>query len=216
MPIYDAKYYSPNYGYPKGSKGRRGYAINGIGVHITGGEWQSNYNWVTNPKSNASYNCIVQRDGSKILLVEESDAAYSHGKIDNSKKAWPLLKPGVNPNLHTLSISRVGSNQNIWEPPQMESIEEMIRYYSKKYGFPLQYPHVFSHKDIDNVERWYCPGEPFINELYKRLSKTVHPVQPIQPKPVEPKPVTPVEPKPRPKLNPRIQRIKEWIRIGKR
>ena len=141
MGIYDAVYQSPNFGYPKGSAGRRNEKIIGVGVHISGAEWQSNYSWIMNASANASYNAIIKRDGSIISLVPEQNAAYSHGKID--KSTWPLLKSGVNTNLYTLSVARVGSNQNIWDKPQMDSTVKLILYWAKKYNFKPEWPHVF-------------------------------------------------------------------------
>ncbi len=174
--IYQDKYFSPNFGYPKGKKGRNGHKVIGIGIHISGGEWTSNYNWIMNPKANASYNTIIDRAGKIIQLVPESDAAYSHGKI--VKPSWPLLKPGVNPNLYTLSASRVGSNQNLWEPAQMDSMVKYILYVADKYGFEPKWPYVFGHCHIDSVGRWYCPGKPFLDELYNRLARASYtPVQ---------------------------------------
>ena len=184
--IYDLKYYSPNFGYPKGSKGRRGQQIIGVGTHISGAEWQSNYNWIMNPAANASYNAIILRDGRIVQLVPEEDAAYSHGKI--TKPSWPLLKSGVNPNLYTLSVARVGSNQNTWDAAQMNSMVRLIMYWAGKYSFKPEWPAVFGHKHIDSVDRWYCPGDPFLTELYKRLKLAAPSPTPIQPWPNYPIP----------------------------
>ena len=167
--MYDEFIKSPNFGYPRrGTTGRQGQKIIGVGVHISGGEYPGNIAWLTNPKSTASYTVLVKRDGKAVQLVDESNAQWAHGAIRSSK--WPLLKSGVNPNLFTLAISRVGSNQNLWDPPQMDTIVRIIRAWSKKYNFPAEWPHVFGHKDIDAVNRWYCPGDPFLKELYVRLA----------------------------------------------
>ena len=88
--IYDEAYSSPNFGYPRGAPGRGGQKITGIGLHISGATWQSNYNWIMNPAANASYNAIVKDDGTVVSLVPEQNAAYSHGRIN--KATWPLLK----------------------------------------------------------------------------------------------------------------------------
>ena len=173
MTIYNEVYKSPNFGYPKGSAGRKGHKIIGVGVHITGAEWQSNYNWIMNPAANASYNAMIKRDGTIVSFVPEENAAYSHGKI--LKPNWPLLKAGVNPNLYTLSVSRVGSNQNLWDAPQMESTVRLILHWADKYEFEPRWPYVFGHKHIDSVGRWFCPGDPFLNELYKRLEAELKP-----------------------------------------
>jgi N-acetyl-anhydromuramyl-L-alanine amidase AmpD len=179
LSIYDETYQSPNHGYPKGSKGRNGQKIIGVGVHITGAEWASNKSWIMNPAATASYNAMIKRDGSIVSFVAEENAAYSHGKI--LKPTWPLLKSGVNPNLYTLSVSRVGSNQNLWDTPQMESTVALILYWAQKYNFEPRWPYVLGHKHIDGVGRWFCPGDPFLNELYKQLEAATAEVKPVYP-----------------------------------
>jgi N-acetyl-anhydromuramyl-L-alanine amidase AmpD len=186
--VYHETYYSPNFGYPKGTTGRRGYRIEGAGVHITGAEWASNYSHIMNPSSNASYNALIKRDGTRVSLVAEDSCAYSHGKLNNA--TWPLLKWGANPNWYSLSVSRVGSNQNVWDPPQMESMLELLKHWSEKYGFPLARPHIFGHFEIDSVDRWYCPGRPFFDELVRRMATSQI---------VIPEPEPPLEPGPKPK-----------------
>ena len=173
MTIYDEVHRSPNFGYPKGSSGRNGQKIIGVAVHISGAEWQSNQSWIMNPVANASYNALIKRDGKIAQFVEEHNAAYSHGKINRPN--WPLLKSGANPNLYTLSVSRVGSNQNLWDAPQMDSTVRLILYWAKRYNFEPKWPYVFGHKHIDSVGRWFCPGDPFLTELYKRLEAATAP-----------------------------------------
>ena len=185
--VYDEIYNSPNFGYPKGNSGRNGQKIIGVGVHITGAEWASNKSWIMNPAANASYNAIVKRDGKIALFVPEESAAYSHGRIE--KPNWPLLKTGVNPNLYTLSVSRVGSNQNLWDKPQMDSTVALILHWAKKYGFKPEWPYVFGHKHIDSVGRWFCPGDPFLAELYKQLEIATKPAAPQPEWPTYPIPV---------------------------
>ncbi len=185
--VYDEVYNSPNQGYPRGTKGRNGHKIEGVCVHITGAEWPSNKSWIMNPAANASYNAIVKRDGDIALFVPEENAAWSHGKIE--KSSWPLLKQGVNPNLYTLSVSRVGRNQNLWDRPQMDSTVALILHWAKKYNFEPRWPHVFGHKHIDSVGRWFCPGDPFLNELYKQLEMATTPVPPPPLYPTYPIPV---------------------------
>jgi hypothetical protein len=181
--MYDEIYQSPNWGYPRGTRGRAGQKIIGVGVHISGAEWPSNHAWIMNPSACASYNVLVKRDGKAAMFVDPANPAWSHGAIN--KPNWPLLKSGVNPNLYTLSISRVGSDQRKWDEPQMETTVRIIRAWANEYGFKPEWPHVFGHKHIDSVGRWFCPGDPFLNELYKRLEAEVkpRPVYPLYPIP---------------------------------
>ncbi len=182
---YDEIYSSPNWGYPRGRPGRNGHKPIGIGVHIGGGFFQSNYNHIMNPGAQASYNAYVKLDGSVVQFVAEENPAWSHGKID--KPSWPLLKSGVNPNLYTLSISREGSNQNTWQPEQMVSTIKVLKYWSEKYGIPLKRPYIFGHFEIDSVGRWYCPGKPFFDALIAEIEKVE--VKPEQPEPEIKKPI---------------------------
>ncbi len=171
MGIYDEVYQSPNFGYPKGQSGRRGHghdgSIIGIGIHVSGATFQSNYNWIMNPSANASYNALIKDNGAIVSLVPEGNPAYSHGRI--IKPSWPLLKKGVNPNIYTLSVARTGSNQNTWTTAQMESTIRLLEYWSGKYDIPLQRPYIFGHFEIDSEGRWYCPGKPFFDALIEQL-----------------------------------------------
>ncbi len=169
MSLYDATYRSPNYGYPKGTHGRRGQKIIGICLHITGAAWQSNYNWIMNPAANASYNAVVRDDGSVVSLVPEENAAYSHGRINRA--TWPLLQTGVNPNLYTLSLARTGANQRTWTTAQLNSTLKVLQSWSRAYDIPLKRPYIFGHFEIDSVGRWYCPGEGFFNRVTTELAK---------------------------------------------
>ncbi len=185
MGIYDEVYQSPNFGYPrKGASGRKGHghdgSILGIGIHVSGAEWQSNYSWIMNPSANASYNAIIKDDGSIVSLVPEQNPAYSHGRIN--KPSWPLLKSGVNPNIYTLSVARTGSNQNTWTTAQMDSTIKLLKYWSEKYNIPLKRPYIFGHFEIDSVGRWYCPGKPFFDAVIKELEKIENEPKPELPK----------------------------------
>ncbi len=169
MSVYDEIYSSPNFGYPKGSFGRNGHRIEGICLHITGAHWRSNYSWIMNPVSNASYNAVIKDDGTVVSLVPEQNAAYSHGRVN--KATWPPLKTGVNPNLYTLSLARTGSNQNTWTPEQLASTLYVLKYWGRIYDLPLKRPYIFGHFEIDSIERWFCPGERFFERVISELSK---------------------------------------------
>ncbi len=170
--MYDAILSSPNFGYPKGSHGRNGHKILGIGLHISGATWESNRNWIMNPAANASYNAIVRDDGFVISLVPEENAAYSHGRINRA--TWPLLKGSVNPNLYTLSLARTGSNQRTWSKEQLQGTLKVLQVWSREYDIPLKRPYIFGHFEIDSVNRWYCPGEEFFDRVMTELAKINH------------------------------------------
>ena len=184
MTIYDERYSSPNFGYPKGSFGRCGQTIIGIGLHITGATWQSNYSWIMNPAANASYNAVVRDDGSVVQLVPEQNAAYAHGRIN--QPTWPLLKSGVNPNLYTLSLARTGSNQNTWTPQQLQSTLKVLKHWAALYNIPLKRPYIFGHFEIDSAGRWYCPGRGFFDRVISELESGAVADERAAVKPAEP------------------------------
>ena len=167
--MYDAYYESPNFGYPRGTYGRNGQEIIGAGLHISGGPFSSTKNYIMQLRAEASYNALIDKDGSIISLVPEQNAAYSHGGINSP--TWPLLKPNLNPNLYTLSVARSGTNQNTWTRAQLDSTVKLLKYWGGKYDFPLERPYVFGHFEI-TVRRRYCPGEEFFNKVIEELAKT--------------------------------------------
>ncbi len=175
--MYSAFFQSPNFGYPKGSFGRGGHEIIGIGLHISGAHWESNYHHIMNPGANASYNAIIRDDGSAVSLVAESNAAYSHGRVD--RPTWPLLKSGINPNLYTLSLARTGSNQNTWTPEQLTGTLRVLRAWGQKYNIALRRPYIFGHFEIDGQGRWYCPGAPFFNRVIAALGADARDPAPV-------------------------------------
>lgn len=166
--IYDVIEQSPNFGYPRrGTLGRGGHKIDSICLHITGGSYDSASNWIKRPEALAGYNAIIRLDGTVVQFVEEQNAAWAHGKVD--RPSWPLLRAGINPNQHSLSLARVGSNQNTWTPAQLRATLDVLKYWGHKYDITLKRPYVFGHFEIDSVNRWYCPGRPFFDEVIKQL-----------------------------------------------
>ncbi len=168
LKVYDEVYKCANYGYPKGSHGRNGQQITAIGLHISGGSWSSNYSWIMNPKSNASYNAIIKDDGRIVSLVPEENAAYAHGRI--LKSTWPLLKSGINPNLYTLSLARTGTNQRTWTTAQLDSTIRLLKHWCGKYKIKPVRPYIFGHFEVDSVGRWYCPGQNFFETVIAELA----------------------------------------------
>ena len=169
----------PNFGYPKGTQGRNGQQIIAIVNHVSGGYWSSNYNWIMNPSSNASYNYYVKKNGEIVQFVEESNAAYANGRIE--KPNWRLLKPNINPNLYSISISREGHNHEAPTNEQYKSILELHQMLIKKYNIPITRDHIIGHYMIDSVNRAYCPGNFPWDRLINDLRVPSVPVSPTNP-----------------------------------
>ncbi len=148
----------PNFGYPKGTQGRNGQKVEAIIDHVSGGYWDSNYSWIMNPGSSASYNYYVRLNGQIIRFVDDNNAAYSNGAVHNP--TWSLLKKGVNPNLYTLSICREGHNHEKPTEEQYKSILFLHKEKIKKFNIPIDREHITGHFVISS-HRYYCPGSGF-------------------------------------------------------
>lgn len=160
IPLKITRSICPNFGYPKGNPGRNGQQIIAIVNHVAGGYWNSNYNWIMNPTSNASYHYYVKKTGEIVQFVEESNASYANGRIE--KPTWRLLKSSnINPNLYTIAISREGHNHESLTNEQYKSILELHQMLISKYNIPITRDHIIGHYMIDSINRAYCPGHVF-------------------------------------------------------
>ena len=150
---------SPNFGYPKGTRGRAGHKIEAIVQHVSGGEWGSNRNWITNPSANASYNYYVKKDGEIVCFVPPENAAYANGRINRA--TWSRLKSGVNPNLYTASVCREGHNHHKPTTAQYHGLLNINYKLIKDNSLAIDRLTLIGHSEIDSVNRWYCPGSGF-------------------------------------------------------
>ena len=160
---------SPNFGYPRGAPGRRGHKIDAIFFHISGGSFSSTHSWIMQPRAAATYHYLIDMEGAIHQYVRDEDAAWSQGVVNSP--SWPLHRPGINPNLHALSIARAGVNQNNWTPGQMASSVWLARQLAGKHDIPLRRPHIAGHFEVDSVNRPYCPGRAFFDALIAELKK---------------------------------------------
>jgi len=88
---------TPNY-----TKGREGFGIEGVVLHITDSGSTSAINTFQNPTSQRSAHYVVDEIGKVFQLVDETDTAWHCGLVSNPKRA--LLQSGINQNLVTVGV----------------------------------------------------------------------------------------------------------------
>lgn len=160
------------YGYPQGKEGRKGLKPTAVCVHVIEGTINSATNWFKNPISTTSYNYGVGKDGSIVCWVKDENASWANGKIQ--KPTWKgLIKSAsggyINPNLHTISISREGYSHNIMLEEQRNSLIWLIRNMLNKYNLQPSRKTVIGHYEIDSVGKPNCPGKLNLDVLVKEI-----------------------------------------------
>src|SRR5579871_4128983 len=83
-----------------------------IVIHIIVGSLESAKQQFADPASQVSAHYGVGRDGTILQFVEEEDTAFHAGIVVNP--SWNSMRPGVNPNLHTIGIEHEGQPTDLW------------------------------------------------------------------------------------------------------
>lgn len=140
--------------------GRSGKAIAGIVWHVTAGTTRGSLDWWANgPGVQASSSVIVNKDGSLVRVVVDSDAPWTNGQVKRpTAKGRVLLDRagGQNPNLVSLTIEAEGMPDDEMPEAQMESVCWMTWEWMRRYRLTLD--DIYRHSDIDSVDRAHCPG----------------------------------------------------------
>jgi N-acetylmuramoyl-L-alanine amidase len=151
---------SPNFGYHNGFTHRP----EAVCWHITQG--QSSLGWLTNPASGASSNYLIDRDGTIHELVPPNQSAWANGAVNDPDLANPVIagweREGCNYNQRTISIENEGYTK-YWAPGaltavQTESLIALTAWLCDSLGIPPTRTCVIRHQQIDNVDRYNCPG----------------------------------------------------------
>ncbi len=141
---------SPNF-----TKGRNGYKPEIIVIHIMAGTLEGTSSWFKDPKSQVSAHYGVGVKGQKIRYVLDTDTAWANGRVD--KPNFKLYKPGINPNLYTLSIEHEGQDLSKGTATMIETSAKLVKELADKYGIPLDRDHVIGHYQIYGLKP-NCPS----------------------------------------------------------
>lgn len=136
-------------------KGRNGYTVKAIVIHITDGTLSSVLSWFEMEKSQVSAHYVIAKDGEIINMVKEEDSAWHTGIVVKPK--WSKIIKNINPNYYTIGIEVVGWSNDRFTFEQNKSIIQLIRKIKEKYRLILSSNTVVNHRDIDANK--ICPGK---------------------------------------------------------
>lgn len=156
---------TPNYGYPRGDKGRNGHAVEAILVHIMDGTWEGTKSHFGNPATEASSNYAIAKSGTLGQYVDPNDSAWANGAVNAPDLSLPWLRAalaaGVNLNEVTESIELEGRKGELPTEPQYQSLVKLLAWRLKVRKLPADRVHVTGHYVIDSINRPDCPGRNF-------------------------------------------------------
>lgn len=155
---------SPLFGYPQGSHGRQGHAIQGIVYHTMDGYWSYYVEIIAGKvtiRNSANYS--INRDGTIHQHCADADAAWCNGPMSSPDLSVPWIKAcwdnHVNPNLVTLSIECEGRSGEAWTAAQTASLIEWSRAKIAEHHLAPDRLHLVSHHQIYAPKT--CPGPSF-------------------------------------------------------
>lgn len=173
---------SPNFGYPKGTKGRNGQKPIAIVCHIAQGSESALDSEFANNTVQKSATYASNKDGTVHQYCENEDSAWANG-VDfalgygayKSNLNLPWIKncwdKQLSPNLFTLSIEHEGFTGVTLPEAQYQGTLNLIDYLVRTFGIPIDSDHITGHFSIDSVTRSMCPGSAF---PWARLYKDLH------------------------------------------
>jgi N-acetyl-anhydromuramyl-L-alanine amidase AmpD len=140
-------------------KGRNGNIPIAIVLHITEGNLQSALNWLTDPKSSASYHFIVSKEGYIYKLVDPDNTAWHSGVVNNP--TWKRIIKNVNPNYYTIGIALEGVKGEKCNYIQFLMLVRLITELLEKYEIEANDQTIIYHREINGSKT--CP-DIYINK----------------------------------------------------
>ena len=162
--------YPPAAWFPSPNVTRGRDSVSAVVVHISQGSYQSGIDWLTKPESKASAHLFISPRGEVAQLVSFQDTAWANGLSDDSgvwrnsrgkvvAPTWALLKPGMDPNRHTISVELAGFSTQARPAVQIAALVRLLQWLAEHAG--LRYvvgETLIGHAHLDNVDRAFCPG----------------------------------------------------------
>ena len=129
--------------------------------------------WARGRGLQASSSVIVDLDGRIVRCVPDDRGPWTNGEVRNpSARGKALLArfPGVNPNVHSVTLEAEGFSDGEHPEAQLRSIAWMCRAWMTRHGLSIE--DIYRHSDVDSVERGHCPG-PLFEQVVNALSRDV-------------------------------------------
>jgi len=121
--------------------------------------------WFQNPRSKASSQFVIDRDGSKHQFVGSAKSSWTNGDVKSPRTdiRWinEAIRSGRNFNDFTLNLEFISEPGEGFTSKQIDSGIEIARYYVGLYGITVNRGHFCRHADVNKVDRKGCPGEDF-------------------------------------------------------
>ena len=142
---------------PNITPGRSGYRPRAVVIHMMDGSLAATDSWFQSPRSQVSAHYGIGRAGQVHQYVREGDTAWHAGRVN--APTWPLLKPGVNPNLYTIGIEHEARQKDVgrWPDAMLQTSAALLGEIASRWGIPLDRAHVIRHCDIYSLKP-FCPG----------------------------------------------------------
>lgn len=177
---------------------RGGMPIKGICFHIAqtaNGGMIALDNWANNPNNFGSWHYGVAKNGRVHHYCPDQFAAWTQGlawrggvpynpygkRLDITRLAKMIQdNRNVNPNQYLIGVEHEGNTGEPWTDAMYKSNADLVRYCSKKHGFPINRYTVLGHFMIDYIDRRSCPGtgfdfDTFFNKYLKKPKKKKEP-----------------------------------------
>lgn len=161
-------------------KGRGGRQIDAVVIHVVAGRTGSMTamrEWFKNPASNVSAHYGISRSGGIEQYVREEDTAWANGRVLRPRAALVLERPGVNPNLYTVSVEHEGLGDADLTDLQREASAWLVADVARRNDFPISRRHVLRHDEIYAAKS--CPGKIDVDAIVRlALQETGRPAPP--------------------------------------
>lgn len=147
-------------------KGRNGFELRAIVIHIIVGSLESARLTFGDPRSSVSAHYGVGKSGNVVQFVDEGDTAFHAGIV--VRPTWRLIDPKVNPNFYTMGIEHEGQPQDAWPDEQYQASAALVREIAGRWKIPLDRDHVIMHREIRASKT--CPGSADIDRLIREAA----------------------------------------------
>lgn len=163
---------SPNFGYPRGTRGRQGHSVLAIVYHTAEGTLPGVDSWFNTSSSELSTHFCVGRFGEVHQYVDCNDAAWGNGVIDPTAALPPLWPARTNPNLYTISIEHEGMSGVSPTREQLAASLALTVWLTRQYSLHPSLQTMVRHSMVAPETKPSCPGTAFpLEELVALLAR---------------------------------------------
>lgn len=160
------------------AKGRAGWDVDAIVIHVMQGNMQGTRSWFHADRSNVSSTYGVSRMGAVVQYVEEHDTHAANGIKVRPSAPLVLERPGVNPNLYTISIEFEGTGRDdLTDIQRTVGARLIVECANRHPKIKLNERHIFGHRKIRADKD--CPGAINMDKLLAAVRIAAVPLTPL-------------------------------------